>query len=203
MSDNVSELVQPTLVGTIVELQPLRPEHASGLLAAAADGELWNMSVTVVPGPATIHAYIASALEGKRAGTAMPFVIVRRDTGALVGSTRFWKIDRANRKMEIGHTWLSESVQRSGVNTESKLLLLTHAFEVMNAVRVQFTTDELNEKSRAAILRIGAKQEGIVRHERIMPDGRKRNSVRFSIIDSEWVDVKTMLLQKVARSAAY
>ncbi|MFL9876245.1 GNAT family N-acetyltransferase [Paraburkholderia megapolitana] len=203
MSHNVSELVQPTLVGTLVELHPLRSEHASGLLAAAADGELWNMSVTVVPGPTTMHAYIASALEGKRAGTVMPFVIVRRDTGALVGSTRFWKIDRANRKMEIGHTWLSESVQRSGVNTEAKLLLLTHAFEVMSAVRVQFTTDELNEKSRAAILRIGAKQEGIVRHERIMPDGRKRNSVRFSIIDSEWADVKTLLLHKIARSAAY
>jgi RimJ/RimL family protein N-acetyltransferase len=104
--------------------------------------------------------------------------------------------------MEIGHTWLSASVHRSGANTEAKYLLLAHAFEVMSAVRVQFTTDELNERSRAAILRIGAKQEGIVRHERIMPDGRKRNSVRFSIIDSEWPDVKAMLLQKMASSAA-
>jgi len=155
-----------------------------------------------VPGPETIQGYITTALEGQRAGTVMPFVIVRRDTGSIVGSTRFWKIDRANRKMEIGHTWLSASVQRSGVNTEAKYLLLAHAFEVMSAVRVQFTTDELNERSRAAILRVGAKQEGIVRHERIMPDGRKRNSVRFSIIDSEWPDVKAMLLQKMASSAA-
>jgi RimJ/RimL family protein N-acetyltransferase len=114
-----------------------------------------------------------------------------------VGSTRFWKIDRVNRKLEIGHSWLSASVQRSGVNTEAKYLLLTYAFETMNAVRIQFTTDELNEKSRAAILRIGAKQEGIVRHERIMPDGRKRNSVRFSIIDSEWPEVKALLRQKM------
>ena len=102
--------------------------------------------------------------------------------------------------MEIGHTWLSDSVQRSGVNIEAKYLLLTYAFEVMQSVRVQFTTDELNEKWRAAILRIGAKQEGIVRHERIMPDGRKRNSVRFSIIDSEWPEVKAMLQQKISLS---
>jgi RimJ/RimL family protein N-acetyltransferase len=102
-------------------------------------------------------------------------------------------------KLEIGHTWLSASAQRTGVNTETKFLMLTHAFEVMNSVRVQFTTDELNEKSRAAILRIGAKQEGIVRHERIMPDGRKRNSVRFSIIDSEWPDLKAALQRKMTR----
>jgi len=117
----------------------------------------------------------------------------------VVGSTRFWKIDRGNRKLEIGHTGLSASVQRSGVNTEAKFLLLRHAFEVVDCVRVQFTTDELNHKSRAAILRIGAKQEGIVRHERIMPDGRKRNSVRFSIIDAEWPEVRAGLEQKMAR----
>jgi RimJ/RimL family protein N-acetyltransferase len=202
MNDNAAQWVQPVLVGKTVELQPLQREHASALLDAAADGQLWNMKLTVVPGPETIQGYITTALEGQRAGTVMPFVIVRRDTGSIVGSTRFWKIDRANRKMEIGHTWLSASVQRSGVNTEAKYLLLAHAFEVMSAVRVQFTTDELNERSRAAILRVGAKQEGIVRHERIMPDGRKRNSVRFSIIDSEWPDVKAMLLQKMASSAA-
>jgi N-acetyltransferase len=199
MNDNAPQFIQPTLVGKAIELQPLQPEHAAALLGAAADGQLWNMKATVVPRPETVGKYIATALEGRKAGTVMPFVIVRRDTGLLVGSTRFWKIDRANRKLEIGHTWLSESVQRSGVNTEAKYLLLVHAFELMQAVRVQFTTDELNEKSKAAILRIGAKQEGIVRHERIMPDGRKRNSVRFSIIDSEWPDVKAMLQQKIAR----
>jgi RimJ/RimL family protein N-acetyltransferase len=199
MNDKVSQFIQPTLTGKLVELRPLQQDHAALLLQAAADGQLWNMKITVVPGPQTVDSYVAAALQGRDAGTVMPFVIVRRDTGEAVGSTRFWKIDRANRKMEIGHTWLSESVQRSGINTEAKYLLLTHAFEVMEAVRVQFTTDELNEKSRAAILRIGAKQEGIVRHERIMPDGRKRNSVRFSIIDSEWADVKAMLQQKMER----
>jgi len=196
---NTLELMQPTLTGTIVELRPLRREHASALLDAAADGELWNMTLTVVPGPDTIGGYLATALEGCAAGTVMPFVIARRDTGAIVGSTRFWKIDRVNRKLEIGHTWLSASVQRSAVNTEAKYLLLCHAFEAMQCVRVQFTTDELNEKSRAAILRIGAKQEGVVRHERIMPDGRKRNSVRFSIIDDEWPEVKAVLEGKLGR----
>lgn len=190
---------QPTLTGKAVELQPLQKEHAAQLVQAAADGELWNMKVTVIPGPDTVAQYIATALEGRANQTVMPFVIVRRDTGQIVGSTRFWKIDLANRKMEIGHTWLGSSIQRSGINTEAKLLLLTHAFEALQAIRVQFTTDELNEKSRAAILRIGAKQEGIVRNERIMPDGRKRNSVRFSIIDTEWDEVKAMLQQKMAR----
>ncbi|MFM0059343.1 GNAT family protein [Paraburkholderia phytofirmans] len=199
MNDIDQPLMQPTLTGKTVELRPLQREHAQALLGAAADGQLWNMKLTVVPGAGTIDSYIATALEGRAAGTVMPFVIVRRDSGALVGSTRFWKIDRVNRKLEIGHTWLSESVQRSAVNTEAKYLLLCHAFEAMQCVRVQFTTDELNEKSRAAILRIGAKQEGVVRHERIMPDGRKRNSVRFSIIDEEWSEVKAMLEAKLAR----
>lgn len=191
--------IQPALVGEIVELRPLQQEHSSGLLGAAADGELWNLKATVVPGPDTIDEYITSALAGRKAGTVMPYIIVMRSTGLICGSTRFWKIDRTNRKLEIGHSWLSSSAQRSGVNTEAKYLLLTHAFEVMGCVRVQFTTDELNDASRAAILRIGAKQEGIVRNERIMPDGRKRNSVRFSIIDSEWPDVKTMLQRKMQR----
>jgi len=192
-------LQQPTLTGNTVALIPMSLEHGPQLLQAAADGELWNMTVTVVPGPGTMDRYIATALEGRRVGTVMPFVIVQLATGAIVGSTRFWKIDRANRKMEIGHTWLSASVQRSSVNTEAKLLLLTYAFEVMDAVRVQFTTDELNQKSRAAILRLGAVQEGIVRHERIMPDGRKRNSVRFSMIDTEWEAVKAGLELRLGR----
>src|SRR5471030_3097320 len=191
--------LQPALTGKTVALIPMSLEHGAPLLQAAADGELWNMTLTVVPGPATMERYIATALEGQRAGTVMPFVIVQLATGAIVGSTRFWKIDQANRKMEIGHTWLSASVQRSSVNTEAKLLLLTHAFEVMQAVRVQLTTDELNEKSRTAILRLGAVQEGIVRHERIMPDGRKRNSVRFSIIDTEWPEVKAGLQRNLSR----
>ncbi|WP_394779045.1 GNAT family N-acetyltransferase [Undibacterium sp.] len=194
----ISLPAQPTLAGSLTELLPLQPDHAAALVAAASDGNLWDMKLTVIPGPRTVQQYVATALAGQAAGTVLPFVIVDRRSGSIVGSTRFWKIDTLNRKMEIGHTWLSASVQRSGINTETKYLLLRHAFETMAAVRVQFTTDVLNEKSKAAILRIGATLEGVVRHERIMPDGRKRDSARFSIIDSEWQQVKAMLLQKLA-----
>jgi RimJ/RimL family protein N-acetyltransferase len=199
MNTNASDFIQPTLTGSTIELRPLQQADSAALVEAAADGELWNLKVTIVPGPDAVDSYIATALAGKQAGTVMPFVIVKREGGQVAGSMRFWKIDRANRKLEIGHSWLRTSAQRSGVNTEAKYLLLAYAFEVMNAVRAQFTTDELNEKSRAAILRIGAKQEGVVRHERIMPDGRKRNSVRFSIIDSEWPEVKASLQRMMAR----
>ncbi|SDI41405.1 Protein N-acetyltransferase, RimJ/RimL family [Paraburkholderia phenazinium] len=199
MADDANNL-EPVLRGRNVVVEPLQLSHEHALIAAAADGELWNLTLTVVPTAETMARYIERAMAGRSAGTVMPFVIVRREDQRVVGSTRFWKIDRHNRKLEIGQTWLSASVQRSGVNTEAKFLLLRHAFEVMDCVRVQFTTDELNEKSRAAILRIGARQEGIVRHERIMPDGLKRNSVRFSIIDTEWPEVRAGLEQKMART---
>ncbi len=198
MTDVSASLVPPTLTGERVELRPLDRSDRQALLDAAADGQLWNLKVTVVPGPDTIDAYIDTALQGRSAGTVMPFAIVDRASGRVIGSTRFWKIDRKNRKLEIGHTWLGESAQRTRANTEAKWLLLGYAFDELQCVRVQFTTDELNEKSRAAILRLGAKQEGIVRHERIMPDGRKRNSVRFSIIDDEWPEVRARLLAKLA-----
>lgn len=154
-----------------------------------------------MPGPETVDAQLTTALAGYRAATVLPFAICLRDSARVVGSTRFWKIDAQHRKLEIGHTWLGESHQRSRIHTEAKYLL-QHAFEVMDCVRVQFTTDELNAKSRAAILRIGATQEGIVRHERIMPDGRKRNSLRLSIIDPEWPGVKQNLLEKMQRGPA-
>ncbi|MCA8252229.1 GNAT family N-acetyltransferase [Burkholderia sp. AU31624] len=198
MTDASACLEPPILTGEHVELRPLDSSDRQALLDAAADGQLWSLKVTVVPGPETIDAYIDTALQGRSAGTVMPFAIVDRASGRVIGSTRFWKIDRKNRKLEIGHTWLSESAQRTRANTEAKWLLLGYAFDVLHCVRVQFTTDELNEKSRAAILRLGAKQEGIVRHERIMPDGRKRNSVRFSIIDDEWPEVRARLLAKLA-----
>lgn len=199
MTTDALDTNRPTLTGHFIELRPLEGTHQDALLEASADDELWNMKVTVVPGPDTVDGYIATALAGRETEAVMPFVIVRRESGQVLGSTRFWKIDRINRKLELGHTWLRASAQRTGVNTEAKYLLLAHAFNVMSAVRVQFTTDELNETSRAAILRIGAKQEGIVRHERIMPDGRKRNSVRFSIIDTEWPAVKESLEQMMVR----
>ena len=186
-------LSQPSLTGPRVLLRPLLASDAAALVAAAADGELWNLPFTVVPSAKTVDAYIGHALAGQAAGTVMPFATVLRETHRVIGSTRFWKIDRIHRKLEIGSTWIAASWQKSFVNTEAKYLMLRHAFEEMACVRVQFTTDEINAKSRAAILRLGAKQEGIVRHERIMPDGRKRNSVRFSIIDDEWPAVKEQL----------
>jgi RimJ/RimL family protein N-acetyltransferase len=186
------------LAGSLAALQPLEAGHRDRLLAAAADGELWKLRVTVVPGPAGIDSYIEQAVAGRADGAVLPFVIIERKSGRVVGSTRFWKIDRPNRKLEIGHTWLSLSAQRTGINTEVKYLMLRHAFETLDCVRVQFTTDVLNTRSRAAILRLGAKEEGIIRHERIMPDGRKRDSIRFSIIDTEWPAVKDRLRRLLA-----
>jgi RimJ/RimL family protein N-acetyltransferase len=187
-----------TLQGPRILLRPLQYSDADALLRAAADGELWNLTVTVVPSASTIDSYLKKALDGRDAGTVMPFVIVLKDSGEVIGSTRFWKIDPLNRKLEIGSSWISARWQKSFVNTEAKYLMLRHAFEVLDCVRVQFTTDENNQKSRNAILRLGAQQEGNVRHERIMPDGRKRNSVRFSIIDDEWPQVRQVLEQKLA-----
>ncbi|HDR9085308.1 TPA: GNAT family N-acetyltransferase [Burkholderia vietnamiensis] len=198
MTDTSSLPAQPTLTGEHIVLRPLAASDRQALLDAAADGELWNLKVTVVPDERTVDAYLDTALQGRAAGTVMPFAIVERASGRVIGSTRFWKIDRNNRKLEIGHTWLSASAQRTRANTEAKWLLLAYAFDTLQCGRVQFTTDELNEKSRAAILRLGAKQEGIVRHERIMPDGRKRNSVRFSIIDDEWLAIRDRLKAKLA-----
>lgn len=189
--------LRASLLGWRVRLRPLERNDASALVAAASDGALWNLRHTVVPSAATVDRYVASAVEGRDAGTVMPFVVEDLATALPIGSTRFWKIDRANRKLEIGHTWYARSWQRTYANTEAKYLMLRHAFDVLGCVRVQFTTDELNAPSRAAILRLGARQEGIVRHERIMPDGRKRNSVRFSIIDDEWPEVKRALERRL------
>ena len=167
-----------------------------------ADGELWNLPFTIVPSAETVDSYIRTALEGRADGTVIPFVIqILEPKRVVIGSTRFWKIDWEHRKLEIGWTWLSASWQRTFVNTEAKFLMLRFAFERLNCVRVQFTTDEINETSRAAILRLGAKQEGILRHDLIMPDGRKRNSVRFSIIDDEWPDVRRGLEERLNRSS--
>lgn len=185
----------PELIGQHITLKPLMNSDEANIIKAASDGELWNLSYTVVPSAKTAKDYIDKAIAGRNEKTVIPFVIVDNATNKVIGSTRFWKVDSTNRKLEIGHTWYSESYQRTYANTEAKYLLLKYAFEELKCVRVQFTTDELNEKSRNAILRIGAKQEGIVRNERIMPNGRIRNSVRFSIIDTEWEQIKKHLIK--------
>lgn len=188
-----------TLSGPRVRLRPLQASDGPALVAAAADGELWKLPFTVVPSASTVDGYLEPALAGREAGTVMPFVTEIIETGEVIGSTRFWKINPKHRKLEIGGTWLAARWQRSFVNTEAKYLMLCHAFEVFDCVRVQFTTDVLNSRSRAAILRVGARQEGIVRHERIMPDGRKRDSVRFSIIDDEWPAVRQALEARLGK----
>lgn len=189
-----------SLIGPRIELRPLRASDAAGLTSAATDGELWRLPFTIVPSADTVDSYIERALNDQANGTVLPFVTIIRDSGKTVGSTRFWKIDSKNRKLEIGSTWIAASWQKTFVNTEAKYLMLRYAFDTLDCVRVQFTTDEINEKSRNAILRLGAKQEGIVRNERIMPDGRKRNSVRFSIIDDEWPQVRANLEARLGGS---
>lgn len=186
-----------TLSSHRIRLRILTIEDSRDLVTAASDGELWNLPFTVVPSAETVNDYIQHALEGYQAGTVLPFVVEDIATGKIIGSTRFWKIDRKNLKLEIGSTWYSKSWQRTYANTEAKYLLLQYAFEELNCVRVQFTTDVLNEKSQNAILRLGAQKEGVVRNERIMPNGRKRNSVRFSIIDEEWPSIKDNLINKL------
>lgn len=186
------------ITGPRIELRPLERSDGPALVAAANDGELWRLPFTVVPSHDTVDAYVGRALTGRDEGHVLPYVIVLRTTGDILGTSRFWKIDRQNRKLEIGHTWIAASWQRSFVNSEMKFLMLRFAFETLCCVRVQFTTDEINTKSRAAILRLGATEEGRIRNERIMPDGRLRNSIRFSIIAAEWPDIRQRLEQKLS-----
>lgn len=191
----IANMTRPedSLCGARILLRPLQMADATELLRAASDGELWQLKVTEVPSVDTITAYIDKALQGRNEGSVMPFVIMERESGQIIGTTRFWQISPKHRRLEIGGTWLAASWQRTFANTETKYLMLQHAFEHMQCVRVQLTTDVHNEKSRQAILRLGATQEGILRNERIMPDGRKRDSVIYSIVDDEWPAIKRQL----------
>jgi RimJ/RimL family protein N-acetyltransferase len=190
-----------TLEGQHVRLEPLSTAHRESLSAAAADGELWNSTVTIVPSPATMADYIDAALRAQAQERELPFVIVSKTSGLVVGTTRFYDIERNDRRVAIGYTWVSGSAQRTAVNTEAKLLLLRHAFEEWQCIRVEFITDVLNEQSRSAILRLGARQEGILRNHMIMPGGRLRDSVCFSIINKEWPEVKSRLTAKLKKKA--
>ena len=203
---NVAPIV---LAGQHVCLEPLIQAHAEPLNAAAADGELWNTQVTIIPKPEGMKDYIQFALDGLVQGNQLPFVIryagvspaSAPSAGQIVGSTRFYEIRPHDRAAAIGYTWLAKSAQRTPVNTECKLLLLTHAFESWKCNRVELITDLLNEQSRAAILRLGAKQEGILRKHLILPSGRVRDSVVFSIIDDQWPEVKARLTEKLGFTA--
>jgi RimJ/RimL family protein N-acetyltransferase len=188
-----------TLSGQHALLEPLAASHHDALVAAAADGELWKLWYTSVPPPDKVGAYIDAALAMQRDSGALPFVIREQRDGRIVGSTRYCNVDAANRRLEIGYTWHASSVQRSGVNTECKLLLLTHAFETLHCIAVEFRTHFLNQPSRAAIARLGAKQDGILRNHAQMADGSLRDTVVFSIIASEWPAVRRHLQFKLDR----
>lgn len=186
-----------TLEGSVVRLEPLTLSHLDALCAVGLDPALWKFTVSNVRTREEMRSYIEAAWKAQKQGTALPFVIVERATGTVVGSTRYMNIDQPNRKLEIGSTWVAKRWQRTAVNTEAKYLLLRHAFEALGCVRVEFKTDVLNTQSRAALLRIGAKEEGILRKHQITQTGRVRDSVYFSIIDTDWPEVKRRLEEKL------
>ncbi len=193
--------LQPvTLQGAHMRLESLQSGHAAQLRDAASDGELWRLWYTSVPTPDCVEAYIATALAERDAGTCLPFA-VRDADGVIVGSTRYCYADAVNRRLEIGYTWYATRVQRTGLNTEAKLLLLRHAFETLDCIAVEFRTNWFNQRSRAAIARLGAKQDGILRNHIVMPDGSYRDTVVFSIIASEWPAVRRNLLFKLDEAA--
>ncbi len=193
MTFDLASWIQPTtLTGRHVSLSPLLAEHADALGRAASDGELWRMFYTSVPTPESAADYVHTALQQQDTGWAVPFV-VRDAAGEIVGTTRYCNIDAANRRLEIGWTWYAQRVQRTALNTEAKHLLLTHAFEVLAAGAVEFRTSTMNHRSRAAIARLGAKQDGILRNHMLMPAGGYRDTVVFSIIATEWLAVKRNL----------
>jgi RimJ/RimL family protein N-acetyltransferase len=183
----------PPLEGKIVRLEPLSMSHLDGLCAVGLDPGLWKLSPTSVESRAAMEEYIRGALRLHESGMAVPFATIHRPSETIVGSTRFGNIDRCNRRVEIGWTWIARPWQRTGVNTEAKYLMLVHAFEEWNCLRVEFKTDVLNERSRAALMRIGAVEEGILRSHMLTFSGRVRDSVYYSIVRDEWDDVKRRL----------
>jgi N-acetyltransferase len=189
-----------TLEGQSVRLEPLSFSHHAGLCDVGLAEELWRWIPQPVRTPEEMREYIATALKSQTEGSALPFATVERATGKVIGSTRYGNIDRVNRHVEIGWTWLGSEWQRTAANTEAKFLMLRHAFETLGCLRVELKTDSLNERSRNAILRIGAKEEGIFRNHMITHSGRIRHSVYYSIIDSEWPAVKVCLIEKLSRS---
>ncbi len=194
----VDMVVSPvTLEGVQVRLEPLAKAHLEGLALVGLDEELWRWIPTPVGTREEMAAYIETALSEQERGISLPFAMVEKTTGRTIGSTRYGNIDRTHHRLEIGWTWVAREWQRTAINTEAKYLLLKHAFETLGCMRVELKTDSLNERSRAAILRIGAREEGIFRNHMITASGRIRHTVYFSIIDSEWPAVKAGLEAKL------
>ncbi len=190
-----------TLSGEYVILEPLTLDHMAALSIAVTDGELWNLWYTSIPAPEEMKDYILDSMAAEQRGEGLAFAVRHRESGAIVGCTRLCHWDQPNRHIEIGYTWYSKSVQRTAVNTECKLLLLSYAFETLDVIAVEFRTHFNNEASRQAIMRLGAKQDGILRNHRILKDGTVRDTVVYSIIDSEWPEVKDNLKQMMSEYA--
>jgi N-acetyltransferase len=184
--DNRTWIRPIIMCGEHVKLEPMQAGHATALGEAAQDGELWRLWFTGVPDPATVVEYVTSALERQKKEGGMPFVVRHRASGEIIGTTRYLHVDGINRRLEIGSTWYAKSHQRTAVNTECKLLLLAHAFETLAAIAVEFRTHWHNRASRAAIERLGAKQDGVLRQHSVGRGGGYRDTVVFSILDSEW-----------------
>jgi N-acetyltransferase len=186
--------IQPiNLLGDVVKLEPLALEHYDALCHVGLDDELWQWTTTQIHSAGEMKRYIESALEAQAVGTALPFAIVERKGMTVVGSTRYGNIDLTHRRVEIGWTWIARAWQRTGINTEAKYLMLRHAFEHLGCLRVEFKTDVLNNRSRAALLRLGAKEEGVLRRHMVTSSGRIRDTVYYSIVDTEWAEVKARL----------
>jgi RimJ/RimL family protein N-acetyltransferase len=185
------------LEGRHVRLEPLTMDHHGALWEIAQDPELWRWSGTDIRAPEDLRRYMETALREQAEGRSLPFATIVRAAGRPVGSTRFGSIDRANRHVEIGWTWIGRAWQRTAVNTEAKLLMLAHAFETLGCMRVELKTDVLNQQSRAAISRLGAKEEGILRKHILTQRGRARDTVYYSILDEEWPAVKARLEAKL------
>ena len=186
-----------TLTGSKVILEPLSLEHLDGLISAVKDGELWKLWFTSIPAPEKAGEYIKTALDMCENAGAMPFIVRDRESNKIIGCTRYFNVDEVNQRLEIGYTWYSESYQRTAVNTECKYLLLSHAFEKLDAIAVEFRTHWHNHKSRAAIARLGAKQDGVLRNHQRTADGSYRDTVVFSIINLEWPAVRQSLMFKL------
>ena len=191
---------RPTVLeGHGVRLEPLAREHHDGLVAAARDGELWNLWFTSVPEPEQAHAYVSAALAGQEAGHMLPWAVRDLATGSVVGTTRYHDIVTSIDRLEIGYTWYARRCQKTHVNTACKRLLLGHAFDELRCAVVGFRTDNFNFASQQAIAGLGAQQDGVIRHHQPRRDGTVRDTVMFSILASEWPDVKRHLELRLAR----
>jgi RimJ/RimL family protein N-acetyltransferase len=197
----VISLSSVTLEGRGVRLEPLDAHHAPDLASAATDGRLWELWFTSVPAPDQFERYISDALAGQKAGHMLPWAVRELTSGAVIGSTRYHDIVAAIDRVEIGYTWYAQRWQRSHVNTVSKLLLLTHAFESVGCKVVGLRTDNFNFRSQRAIEALGAKRDGVLRHHQARRDGTVRDSVMYSILSTEWPDVKRHLVTRLVTHA--